>query len=76
VGQNAGQRHEDSQLGGLGPGYIHHLSASHCKCVLIVPIRLRGIIPKVGGDTLKWLCPVQGGNTYGADALPASMLAE
>lgn len=44
-------------------GGIHHLFASRSKCVLIVPIKLRGfipflyrIIPKIGRNTLKWSC--------------------
>ena len=40
---------------------VHHLFASRCKRVLIVPIKLRGIttilyrvMPKIGRNTLKW----------------------
>ena len=38
---------------------LHHLFASRCKCVLIVPIKLRGIIP-----FLYRVIPKIGRNTY------------
>jgi hypothetical protein len=41
---------------------VHHLFASRCKCVLIVPIKLRGIIP-----FLYRVIPKIGRNTYAVD---------